>query len=236
MSAHLPAAPGVARLPSALPRAFVFDMDGLMLDTERLDRDLWRAATQRLGIAFPDSLHAALVGRPVRETRHTLRAHFGADFPLEELQQRIHEEWLRIVDGPGLPRKPGLERLLGLLEGIGMPMAVATSTARAKAIRSLGDLAPRFAVLTGGDEVQRGKPAPDIFLLAAQRLGLAPAQCLVLEDSPAGVTAAQAAGMTVIMIPDTVAPSAPPPYQCESLEQVSRWVQAFLDGDPGSSD
>jgi HAD superfamily hydrolase (TIGR01509 family) len=235
MNAHDPLPsrrPAPPRLPAALPRAVVFDMDGLMLDTERLDRDLWRAVTQPLGIEFPDALHAALVGRPVRDSLRNLRAHFGADFPLDELRAQIEERWLRIAADPGLPRKPGLEELLTLLEEIGIPKAVATSTARGKALHSLGVLASRFHAVICGDEVVHGKPAPDIYLLAAQRLGVAPAHCLALEDSPAGVAAARSAGMPVVMIPDTVTPQRAPEFLCESLEQVAQWVRRLRGARP----
>ena len=173
------------------------------------------------------STRAALVGRPARDSERTLRDYFGADFPLDELRAQIDAQWLRLAADSGLPRKPGLEPLLDLLEEAGIARAVATSTARAKALHSLGDLAARFHALTCGDEVARGKPAPDIFLLAARRLELDPAQCLALEDSPAGVAAARSAGMPVIMIPDTVAPSEDPQYLCDSLEQVAGWVRTL---------
>lgn len=219
--------PAAPRLPSALPAAVVFDMDGLMLDTERLDRDLWQAAARRHGLDIPDALHATLVGRRIADAERTLLEHFGTGFPLAQLRAEVHAQW-EAVAAAGLPRKPGLEPLLALLEQAGIPKAVATSTARAKALVSLGPLAARFHALACGDEVRAGKPAPDIFVLAAQRLGIAPARCLALEDSPPGVAAARAAGMPVIMIPDLVAPREPPPYLCASLSQVSEWLQSLL--------
>jgi HAD superfamily hydrolase (TIGR01509 family) len=98
--------------------------------------------------------------------------------------------------------KPGLDELLTVLEACGVPKAVATSTERAQAIAQLGGLGllKRFDVLTTGDETAHGKPSPELFLLAAQRLGIDPVRCLVLEDSEAGVTAAHRAGMRVFMV------------------------------------
>ena len=220
-------------LPAALPAAVVFDMDGLMLDTERLDRALWQAAARRHAFEFPDWLHATLVGRRAADTAHTLQAHFGAGFPLERIKAEIHGYWMNIATGPGLPRKPGIDDLLATLERQAIPRAVATSTARDRALLSLGELATRFQALAFGNEVQRGKPAPDIYLLAAQRLGVPPADCLALEDSPAGVAAAHAAGMTVVMIPDLVQPHEPPPFLGASLDEIHEWVQALLERAPG---
>jgi len=224
--APAPAWRGAPRLPARVPRAVVFDMDGLMLDTERLDRDLWRAAVRRRALDIPDSLHARLVGRRAVDAEAILRAHFGGAFPLEEIKAEVQVRWEAIAAGPGLPRKPGLEALLLHLEQARIPKAVATSTARGKALVSLGPLAARFQALACGDEVREGKPAPEIFELAARRLGLAVEDCLALEDSPAGVAAARSARMSVIMIPDLVAPAEPPEFVCESLGQVLDWLLA----------
>jgi HAD superfamily hydrolase (TIGR01509 family) len=117
--------------------------------------------------------------------------------------------YLRDMLEPGPPLKPGLLPLLDGLEALRLPLAVASATARAEIERRLAgvSLLRRFDAVVGGDEVARGKPAPDLFLLAAGRLGARPADCLVLEDSEAGVRAAAAAGMAVVMVPDLVEPS-----------------------------
>ena len=103
----------------------------------------------------------------------------------------------------------GLDELLALLDSRGLPKAVATSTERRQAAAQLGGLGllERFNVIATGDEVRNGKPAPDLFLLAAHRLGMKPSQCLVLEDSEAGVIAAHRAGMHVWVVPDLKPPS-----------------------------
>jgi beta-phosphoglucomutase-like phosphatase (HAD superfamily) len=213
-------------MPDRLPRAVVFDMDGLMLDTERLERDLWRAAAQRHGHDITGEFNARLVGRRAVEAEQMLLQHFGAAFPLAAIKADVKVHWNAIAAREGMPRKPGLEELLVLLERARIPKAVATSTVRAKALVSLGALADRFQALACGDEVVDGKPAPDIYLLAARRLGIDPQDALALEDSLPGVAAARAAHMPVIMIPDLVAPADPPEFLCASLAQVAQWLQS----------
>ncbi|MBV8470365.1 MAG: HAD family hydrolase, partial [Burkholderiaceae bacterium] len=114
-----------------------------------------------------------------------------------------------IVAREGLVVKPGLRELLDWLDAHAIPRAVATSTRRSRALAKLerAGLWPRIQALVGGDEIARGKPAPDIFLRAAELLGVSTPSCIVLEDSEPGITAALAAGMTPIMVPDLHAPS-----------------------------
>jgi HAD superfamily hydrolase (TIGR01509 family) len=187
------------------PRAVIFDMDGLLLDSEPLYRVTWKAAGSSLGFPIDDVLYERFVGRGNSESEQVLAKHFGERFPLDE----FHSRWSRDFDErlATITTKPGAMELLAALEKRGIPKALATSSPRVLALRCLGDLASHFAALAFGDEVSHAKPAPDLFLLASQRLGIAPADCLVLEDSEAGVRAARAAGMDVIMVPDLVPPS-----------------------------
>ena len=187
------------------PRAVIFDMDGLLLDSEPLYRVTWQTAAADLGFPIDDVLYERFVGRGNVEAEQILREHFGDVFPLDE----FHKRWSRDFDEhvTSIARKPGAMELLDLLEHRGIPKALATSSPLVLALRCLGDLASRFTALAFGDEVTHSKPAPDLFLLASERLGIAPAECLVLEDSEAGVRAARAAGMDVIMVPDLVPPS-----------------------------
>jgi HAD superfamily hydrolase (TIGR01509 family) len=204
------------------PRAVIFDMDGLLLDSEPLYRVTWQTAAADLGFPIDDVLYERFVGRGNMEAEQILRDHFGDALPLDE----FHTRWTRDFDEhlATIARKPGAMELLDLLERRGIPKALATSSRRVLALRCLGDLASRFAVLAFGDEVAHSKPAPDLFLLAAQRLGINPADCLVLEDSEAGVRAARAAGMNVIMVPDFVPPSpevvSMATSVCETLHEV----------------
>ena len=177
----------------------IFDMDGLMLDTEPIYWQSMQQAARELGCRFDDEWYAAFIGRSIPVWRDTLIETFGADYPRFRSRREL---WERHVQKVGVPQKPGLNELLDQLEEDGIPKAIATSSSKPDALLCLGPLADRFDAIVTGDEVERGKPAPDIFLLAAQRLGLPPAHCLALEDSESGALAALAAGMSVILVPD----------------------------------
>jgi HAD superfamily hydrolase (TIGR01509 family) len=199
--------------------AVIFDMDGLMLDTERIALRVWRQAAHDLGFALDEPIARRMVGRNTAANRALLIDHFGQGFPFDELATLAASRYRAELDAGGVPRKPGLLELLEFLSSRRVPLAVATSTATALAMRKLDQAAVRrfFPVVIGGDDVTRGKPAPDVFLLAAARLGQDPRRCAVLEDSGPGIEAAHAAGMVPILVPDGRAP-----------EEASRRFAAFV--------
>jgi HAD superfamily hydrolase (TIGR01509 family) len=188
--------------------AVILDMDGLMFDTERLARDAWRRAMAEHGYALDDEVYLSVVGRTVEGACGAFVDAFGPGLPILDIEA-AKARYLREMLEPGPPLKHGLLALLDGLEALGLPLAVASATARAEVERRLVGvgLLARFGAVVGGDEVALGKPAPDLFLVAAARLGASPAECLVFEDSEAGVNAAAAAGMAVVMVPDLVEPS-----------------------------
>ncbi len=212
--------------------AVVFDMDGVLLDSERLDRRLWQSVAIRRGFSFPDHVHAALVGRREEECLTLLGAHFGAQVDITSLYRELEAVWQDEVLRSGIPLKAGVHRMLNLLDAHHIPKAIATSTRRSKALQSLGPLAVRFDVIACGDEVPQGKPAPDVYLRAAAILDVAPRRCLALEDSIHGLQSASSAGMIVVMIPDLL--DAPPdaPYVCGSLDGVAAEMESALACDP----
>ena len=191
------------------PAAVIFDMDGLMLDTEGLAARAWVVAADDLGLAFDRRVNDRLIGRNFPDCRRIIGEHHGPAFPVDQLMGAWHGAYDAIVHREGIAFKPGLVELLDWLEAERIPKAVATSTrhARAQAKLELTGIRHRFVALVGGDEVANGKPAPDIFLAAATALGTPPADCLVLEDSEPGVRGALAAGMTPLMVPDLLPPS-----------------------------
>ncbi len=189
--------------------AVIFDMDGLMLDTEPLYKIAWQRAAEECGHPISEELYAGLIGRSRVAGERILSEAFGAAFCVEEFRTAC-AKCEAAAFAESLPAvKPGLEELLALLETRGIPRAVATLTERHIAEAQLGGLGlfARFSVVVTGDEVMNGKPAPDLFLLTAERLGVEASRCLVLEDSEAGVMAAHRAGMRVFCVPDIKEPS-----------------------------
>jgi HAD superfamily hydrolase (TIGR01509 family) len=207
-------APAPANAPAPRPRrrpaAVIFDMDGLMLDTEPLAARAWIDAARAAGLPFDHGVTARMIGRNFADCRGLIADHHGAGYPVDDLMRAWHVAYDAIVEREGLVLKTGLAALLDWLEAVRIPRAVATSTRRSRALAKLDRtaLTRRFVAVIGGDEVARGKPAPDIFVAAAQRLGARAADCVVLEDSEPGVRGALAAGMAPIMVPDIHAPSA----------------------------
>lgn len=190
--------------------AVVFDMDGLMLDTESVYKVAWQQAATECGFTLDDGIYATLIGRPAEDCDADLLSRFGASLPLPRFRQRRRELWHSLVHNHGVPHKPGLLPLLDCLDARQVPTAVATmSTAEAAdlSLRQAG-LSHRFSTVVTADDVARGKPDPAIYLEAARRLSRPPEQCLALEDSDAGVASACAAGMVAICVPDSHRPSA----------------------------
>ena len=190
-------------------QAAIFDMDGLMLDTEPAYRIAWQAASAECGYALPDPLYFTLIGRGRSEGEQTLVDAFGPRFPVGAFRAACLRREAAMFDNTPPPKKPGLDELLDLLDSRNIAKAVATSTERRTAVAQLtaAGLLNRFAAVATGDEVVNGKPAPDLYLLAAQRIGIEPAHCIVFEDAEAGAIAAHRAGMTVYIVPDLKQPS-----------------------------
>jgi HAD superfamily hydrolase (TIGR01509 family) len=198
--------------------AAVFDMDGLLIDSERPLFDAWVESARRLGCAFEPELLRRVLGRPGAEGVELFRASLGPSFPYDDVRKRV-QELLVAARERGFSVMPGARELLDRCTAVGLPCAVASSTRRGPLEERLvrAGLHDRFQVFAGGDEVAHGKPAPDIFVLAAERLGVAAGDCLVFEDSEHGARGAVAAGMQVEIVPDLTHPS-------DELHPLSRTV------------
>lgn len=192
-----------------LPGGVIFDMDGLMLDTERPMVDAWIIAARNQGWTVEEKTLLKIVGIDEASSRAIMYSAQGPDFPYDLIRKELVSLFIREVEVRGIARRPGLMVLLDHLGRLGVPLGVATSSKRETALWKLrhGGILERFPVLACGDEVRRGKPAPDIFLLAAERLGKRPAECVGFEDSPAGLLSLRDAGIRSVFIKDLVEPS-----------------------------
>jgi HAD superfamily hydrolase (TIGR01509 family) len=189
-------------------QACIFDMDGLLIDSERPLRDVYQAVAEQLGFPITNDIYLLCVGRNEPDTRAIIKEHVSRDFPFEQIAELARARLSTLLADTGWPLKPGATVALERVIEIGLRRCVATSTARALAENRLVSAKIRhyFESITCGDEVTRGKPAPDIFLLAAKRLELPPERCIVLEDSEYGARAALEAGMRCVMVPDLKTP------------------------------
>jgi HAD superfamily hydrolase (TIGR01509 family) len=185
------------------PAAVIFDLDGLLFDTESLYQDAIMAAAGELGHDMTPAIFHTMIGRPLAQTRAFLLEQYGSSFPVDELFATWHRHFAVIVE-TRLAVKPGVLELLDALDSLGLPRGIATSSSHKTVQHHLGahDLAERFHKIVASGDYAAGKPAPDPYLLAAKQLGVDPHLCLALEDSYNGVRSAAAAGMMTIMVPD----------------------------------
>ena len=221
----------IFRLPFR-PTAIIFDMDGLLIDSERISRETMIAASAELGFAMTEDDYVPLIGLPKDGEGDYFARRFGPGFDLavmRRIQTRIKTERF----GADRPLKPGVTAVIAAAKALALPCAVATSSYRADAVAHLTHmgLLPAMAAVLTRDDVAHGKPAPDLYFAAAAALGQRPAHCLALEDSYNGVRAAHAAGVPVVMVPDLLLPT--PEMRAlaiavaPSLADVGRWLDAI---------
>ncbi|HKV43749.1 MAG TPA: HAD family phosphatase [bacterium] len=214
--------------------AVIFDLDGLILDSETPEVLAWQAAYARYGLGFPLESWLKNIGRNDRPW-DPLAIFRGPDSPAPpEEVAAVWRERHDVVAADYLKPLPGVVPLLAAVRRAGWRTGVASSSRRSWILKALADLAltSQFDAAAGGDEVPRAKPAPDVYLLAAHRLGAAPAACVALEDSPHGTQAAKAAGMACIAVPSLLTRSmdfSAADLVVRSLEEVTAETIASLD-------
>ena len=205
--------------------AVVFDMDGLLIDSEGLVREGMLRAAAHLNVDLPLWLCAKMIGLPIAQSTALIGEHLGPGFDLQPFLAREELE-IEALFAEGVALKAGVIELLDYLDVLGLPRAVATSSGRGAVDENLGgnNILHRFDAIVTREDVGRHKPHPDPFLKAAQLLGVAPQACLALEDSHNGVRAAHAAGMMTVMVPDLLDPTEEMRLKCahiaESLHEV----------------
>ena len=187
--------------------AVLFDMDGLLIDSERGLMDAWLRAAGEHGFGLAPADYLAVVGLAAAASDAILERVCGGRDEFERARTSVEI----FMNGSGVvfPLKRGAGALLEALAARQIPCAVASSSTRAEIEERLAAVGVRqkFAAVAGGDEVAQGKPSPDVYLLAAQRLGVPPQSCLALEDSHNGARAALAAGAAVAIVPDLIRPT-----------------------------
>ncbi len=204
---------------SATPAAVIFDLDGVLVDAELWWDDVRLGWASERGRAWTPADQAAVMGANSLGWARIMRDRLNLDLPVEQIVDEIVGAMVVRYASHGAPLIPGAVAAVRNLAARGMPIAVASSSHRAVIDAALGSLgiAGLFRVVVASDEVAHGKPAPDVYLLAARELGVDPARCLVVEDSLNGVLAGRAAGMTVALIPNASVPPAAGAREAASL-------------------
>jgi HAD superfamily hydrolase (TIGR01509 family) len=209
------------RRPTTLA-AVLFDMDGLLVDSEPLWFVIEREVAERLGVPWSEADQEALIGGSLERTVSYVLAKAGGAVTArrEDVARWLVEGMARLVLGRGLPLQPGAARLLAALDAAGVPCALVTASSRAIMDAVLKVTGLSFGVTVCGEDVQRGKPDPEPYLRAAALLRAPPPGCVVLEDSPTGIAAARAAGCPVIAVPSVPVLPAPGLLTVKSLDEV----------------
>jgi HAD superfamily hydrolase (TIGR01509 family) len=188
------------KLPTGAFRAYLFDCDGTIADSMPLHYIAWKRALGEWNCPFDEKLFYSWGGMPTREIVFTLNKINGLSMPVEFVAERKENLYFEL-----LPQLKAIPEVLEIIEAAygRIPMAVVSGGRRNSVINSLNaiHLLDKFDTIVGSEEYANGKPAPDAFLLAAERLGVAPADCLVFEDTEIGIEAATAAGMASIKVP-----------------------------------
>lgn len=202
-------------------KAVIFDMDGLMIDSERITYEGYVEECSKLGYKITKEFYVTLLGNTVKEIYGKFRIEFGEEIPIEEIMAEVHNYMRKRFETEGIPVKTGLTELLKYLKENDYKTIVATSSDRERVDRILksAKIEHYFNSSICGDEVKRGKPNPEIFLKACEKLNVSPEEALVLEDSEQGIAAAFYAGIPCICIPDMKYP------QPDFSKKVTRVVE-----------
>ena len=181
-------------------KAFIFDMDGLLFDSERIVQRSWEIAGDELGIPHMEDVIYHTLGMNRAGRNEYFRKYIREDFPFEEFGKLTRDNFWKIVDKEGLPLKKGAKELLAYGKSQGYKMAVATSSSREYAMGNLirAGIDSHFDSVVCGDMVKKAKPDPEIYIYTKKKMGVEPKDCYVVEDSTFGLQAAESAGAVVI--------------------------------------
>lgn len=185
-------------------KAVIFDMDGLMIDSERVTFECYQEIMKPMNLTMDEEFYKKLLGKPLRGIYETFYETYGRDFPIENVIKDVHALMAKRFATEGVPIKKGLLPLLSYLKENHYKTIVATSSNRDRvdSILAQANITQYFDDSICGDEVTHGKPNPEVFLKSCEKLGVKTDEAFVLEDSEAGIQAASSAGIKVICIPD----------------------------------
>lgn len=208
----------------------IFDMDGVLFDTERLCMEGWEQVAAKRGVTEMEIVSRKCIGLNANDTRHLVLKHYGEDFPYEEFKKEVSAWVWDKIKRQGLPVKKGVNKILAFLKQSGALIGLASSSKYNSVVSHLkeADIIDYFQVIVTGDMIEHSKPKPDIYLLACRKLGVDPEEVYAIEDSPNGIRAAAAAGVKPIMVPDMIKPDEEMKKLsfriCEDLPEVVRFL------------
>lgn len=211
-------------------KAVIFDMDGVLFDTEKLCMDSWIAVAGEQGIPDMEKFFPSCIGRNLTDTKALFRDFYGDVYDYEKFRKQASVWFHNYIEQKGLPVKKGVRELLDFLQRRGYDIGLASSTSRPSVEEHLERAGIReyFQSLTTGDMVEHSKPCPDIYLMACKSVGVDPARAIAIEDSPNGIRAAYSAGMIPVMVPDLIAPDQEMRKKsvliCRDLVEVMRFL------------
>lgn len=211
-------------------KAVVFDMDGVLFDTENLCKSSWDVIARELGVDDMEEVFLQCVGRNANDTRSLMKSHYGDRLDYDSFREKASEWFWKAIEERGVSVKKGVRELLAYLQKAGYRIGLASSTRRESILKLLtgAGISEYFSVIISGDMVEHSKPDPQIFLLACEGLKVPPEEVYGIEDSPNGIRAAYAAGMKPIMVPDLIAPDTEMEELSFRILRDLLEVQAFL--------